>query len=155
MILTLNTIGLLLAVLKVQTILKRGCHTEADSWVNRAEVPIHVLLSWDAAPLPCRYLDELIQEGLITSVDLEVLLVLQELLILADLLLMPSHLLLGRGKYASRTLLLLLTDRLSLQACSSGGQVTVLDLFQLPLMPLTVSTWVTSFQPTFLFGIRE
>lgn len=154
MILTLNTIGLLLAVLKVQTILKRGCHTEADSWVNRAEVPIHVLLSWDAAPLSCRYLDELIQESLITSVDLEVLLVLQELLILADLLLMPSHLLLGRGKYASRTLLLL-THRLSLQACSSGGQVTVLDLFQLPLMSLTVSTWVTSFHPTFPSGIRE
>jgi len=113
-----------------------------------------VLLSWDAAPLPCRYLDELIQESLITSVDFEVLLVLQELLILADLLLMPSHLLLGRGKYASRTLLLL-THRLSLQACSSGGQVTVLDLFQLPLMSLTVSTWVTSFHPTFPSGIRE
>ena len=96
MILTLNTIGLLLAVLKVQTILERGCHTEADCWVNRAEVSIHVLLSWDAAPFPCRYLDELIQESLITPVYLEVLLVLQELLILSDLLLMPSHLLLGR-----------------------------------------------------------
>ena len=113
MILTLNAIGLLLAVLKVQTILKRGCHTEADGWVNRAEVPIHVLLSWDAAPLPCRYLNELIQESLITSVNLKVLFVLQELLILADLLFMPSHLLLGRGKYASHTLLLL-THRLSL-----------------------------------------
>ena len=72
-----------------------------------------MLLSWDAAPLPCRYLDELIQECLITPINLEVLLVLKELLILADLLLMPSQLLLGRGKYASRTLLLL-THRLSL-----------------------------------------
>ncbi len=53
MILTFYTIGLLLAVLKVQTILKRGCHTEADGRINRAEVPIHMLLSWDAAPLPC------------------------------------------------------------------------------------------------------
>ena len=35
MILTLNAIGLLLAVLKVQAILERGCHTEADGWINR------------------------------------------------------------------------------------------------------------------------
>jgi len=120
MILPLNTIRLLLAVLKVQAILERGIHTEADCRVNRAEVPIHVLLGWDAAPFTCRYLNELIQESLITPVDLEVLLVLQKLLILADLLLMPSHLLLGRCQYASRTLLLL-THCLSLQPCSSGG----------------------------------
>ena len=113
-----------------------------------------MLLSWDAAPLPCRYLDKLVEESLITPVDLEVLLVLQELLIFADLLLMPSHLLLSRGKYASRTLLLL-THRLSLQPCCGGGQVTVLDLFQLPLMPLTVSSWITSHRLTFPSGIRE
>lgn len=154
MIFTLNAISLLLAILKVQAILKCGCHAEADGWVNRAEVPTHVLLSWNAAPLPCRYLDELVEESLITPVDLEVLLVLQELLVLADLLLMPSHLLLSRGKYASHTLLLLST-RHSLQACCCGGKISSLDLFQLLLMPLTVSTWVKSIHLTFPSGIRE